>query len=195
MVEKMVVGNEGGRVSETDNDILSAFECDDVQGLQKLVERFGAGVLNLCSTILADTAEAEDAVQEVFLKIWRGRNHLRAVKNLHGWIMKIATNESLDRLRARKRRGGLSFDIDDVADRTPASIDVPLPSILEQVEDVGRIREAIGRLPEKYRLILACKFQQDMENAEIARLLEISLGNARVLLCRALALLRKEVQK
>src|SRR5262245_2748763 len=149
--------------------------------------RYFRRVYNFCRSLLREEADVEDACQEVFLTVMRRREELSSVERPACWLMKIARLTCL--YVRRKRARGLAVDVEPEAGDGG---DVGPP--IDRTEDVGRVREAATRLPERYQTVLTLHFQQGMAHEEIADVLGISRGAVRVLLHRAVARLREEVR-
>lgn len=180
----------GERTSEEDRWIHLIKEGRP-EGGQWLIDHFGERVAGLCRGMLNDRTEAEDALQEVFLKIWRSRANLPSVRNMTAWILKVATNECLDRIKSRRRKETAVLPDDQLdLNADGAAVAAPIRAALN--EDNAAVVEAIKRLPGRYKLAVLYKFQQQLSNGEVAQLLGVSPGNLRVLLCRALAMIRKD---
>ena len=141
-----------------------------------------------CRSMLRDERDAEDACQEVFLTVLRRWDQLGSVQKPAPWLMKVARLTCLWVRRKRRKDVELREVEDD------ASVDNPGPPI-EPAEDMGRVREALERLPERYQAVLVMHYQQGMAQEEIAEAMELSRGALRVLLHRAVMRLRQEVRR
>ena len=144
-------------------------------------------VYGFCRTLLRDERDAEDACQEVFLTVMRRLDQLGSVQKPLPWLMKVARLTCL--WVRRKRRKDVAIQETEV----DVSVD-PGPPI-EPGENLGRLREAVERLPERYQAVLTMHYQQGMSQEEIAEAMELSRGALRVLLHRAVMRLRQEVRK
>ena len=155
--------------------------------VETLVRKYFRRVLQFCRTLLHDPADAEDACQEVFLLVARRQHELPGIVRPVPWLLQIArlTCLSARRTRDRARAAGPEADID-------ASVEAGAP--LPPNEDMGRIQAAIGRLPERYRAVLALHYQQGLTHEEMAETLQMSRGAVRVLLHRSVARLRQEAK-
>ena len=128
-----------------------------------LYEQYGTDVLRLCFTYMHNRPDAEDAVQETFLKIWRkldcyeARNHC----TVKSWIMRIACNTCKDMLRKSWRKH---------EDRTITPED--LPSLGSTSREDTELFMDVMNLPEKYRSVILMVYWQRMtvrETAEVVR--------------------------
>jgi RNA polymerase sigma-70 factor (ECF subfamily) len=154
---------------------------------EALTRLYRKHVYGFCRTLLGDERDAEDACQEVFLTVVRRWDQLGTVQKPLSWLMKVSRLTCLWVRRKRKR----DVAIDDVA--IDASYD-PEPPI-EAGTGMDRVREALGRLPERYQAVLTMHYQQGMSPEEISEAMEVSRGTLRVLLHRAVMRLRQEARK
>ena len=141
-----------------------------------------------CRSMLRDERDAEDACQEVFLTVLRRWDQLGSVRKPVPWLMKVARLTCLWVRRKRRK------DVELQEAEIDASVDNPGPPI-EPAEELGRVREALERLPERYQAVLVMHYQQGMAQEEIAEAMELSRGALRVLLHRAVMRLRHEVRR
>jgi RNA polymerase sigma-70 factor (ECF subfamily) len=141
-------------------------------------------VFNFCRALLGRDADAEDAAQNVFLTVARRKQEIPDVLQPVPWLLQIAR---LTCLNARRERDRLRpAEVDEPVDLAP-----PLPP----TENLDRLRDVIGTLPERYRTVLALHFQQGLSHEEMAQVLGLSRGALRVLLHRAVAKLRQEARE
>jgi len=144
-------------------------------------------VHSFCRSMLRDERDAEDACQEVFLTVLRRSDQLGSVQKPVPWLMKVARLTCLWVRRKRRKDVELNeADIDAAYDPGPP---------IEPAADLGRVREALERLPERYQAVLVMHYQQGMAQEEIAEAMELSRGALRVLLHRAVMRLRHEVRR
>src|ERR1041384_2929859 len=144
-------------------------------------------IFGFCRTMLRDERDAEDACQEVFLTVFRRWDPLGPVRRPLPWLMKVARLTCL--WVRRKRRKDVAIQETEI----DASYD-PGPPI-EPVEGLGKVMEAVDRLPERYQAVLVMHYQQGMSQEEISEAMELSRGALRVLLHRAVMRLRHEVRR
>ncbi len=131
---------------------------------------------------------AEDITQEVFLKAWRAINSCREKENTFSpWLYRIAHNQMIDEIRKRKRRPSLELEhVENISD--------PKSNVEEHLEQ-QELLELIDCLPPNQRQVIILKFIEGMDNREIAKIMGKSEGAIRVMQMRALATLRKELDK
>ena len=148
-------------------------------------------------SLLANEAEAEDAAQETVIKVYRNLHLFRGDSQFRTWVLSIARNEGLGRLRkiGSRREDSLDAGTDEqTGDYTPAILtswrEVPAEA-LERKELGELLRRAIEGLPEIYRNVVLLRDVEEMDIRETAGALGISEGAVKVRLHRARALLQR----
>ena len=133
--------------------------------------------------ILESEAEAQDAVQDLFVKLWRKRDFLGAVNNPLALGLTMIKNLCLDRVRSASRSRTVHPDPELMASVT--ATDEALDEGLINRENLERIRECMARLPEKQRKVLEMRIFENMPYSEIALRTGLSEINVRVKLSEA----------
>ena len=153
----------------------------------------------LLLSLLHNEAEAEDAAQETVIKVFRNLHLFRGESQFRTWVLSIARNEGLGRLRKTESRREDSLDAltgGESGDFTPAVLtswrEVPLQA-LEQKELAALLRIAIEGLPEIYRNVVLLRDIEEMDVRETAAALSITEGAVKVRLHRARALLQRSL--
>jgi RNA polymerase sigma-70 factor (ECF subfamily) len=150
-------------------------------------------------SLLQNEAEAEDAAQETAIKVYLNLHNFRGDAQFRTWVLSIARNEGLGRLRkaATRREDSLDAEIDEQSgDYTPAILtswrEIPSES-LERKELGALLRKAIEGLPEIYRNVVLLRDIEEMDVRETAAALGITEGTVKVRLHRARALLQRDL--
>lgn len=150
-------------------------------------------------SLLRHEADAEDAAQETVIKVYRNLHLFRGDALFSTWVLSIARNEGLGRLRrlASRREDSLEAATDEQSgDYTPAILtswrEIPAEA-LERKELGALLRKAVEGLPEIYRNIIVLRDIEEMDIRETASALGISEGSVKVRLHRARALLQKQL--
>lgn len=141
--------------------------------------------------LLGDNEEAKDVVQEVFIKVWNGREQMSEIQNMEAWCMRITKNLSLDRLRQQRRRP--TDSIEKVMHISNTSLS-PAEST-ELMESMKRISELMAELPEKQRQVMHLRDIEGYSYNEICEILEIDMSQVKVSLFRARNAVRERLQK
>jgi RNA polymerase sigma-70 factor (ECF subfamily) len=167
-----------------DNDIrrqLEAGQHSEAFGL--LLERFKEKVFRLAFSMLRNETHAEDAAQDVFVKIWKGLPSYHGGASLSTWIYTITRNTCLTELTRRGRHPTVSLEEPDMA--TVADC---IPSLQSADPDRGMdmdVDTLLARLPEKYRQVITLFYLEQKSYEEVALMLGIPLGTVKTLLFRA----------
>lgn len=141
--------------------------------------------------LLGNNEEAKDIVQEVFIKVWNGRDQLGEVQNMEAWCMRITKNLSLDRLRQQQRRPTGSIELGMQVSNSSLS---PAETT-ELSESMKRIGELMAALPEKQRQVMHLRDIEGYSYNEICEIMEIDMSQVKVSLFRARNAVREKLQK
>ncbi len=141
--------------------------------------------------LLGNNEEAKDIVQEVFIKVWNGREQLDEIQNMEAWCMRITKNLSLDRLRQQQRR-----PTDSIEKGMHISHNSLSPADSTEIsERMKRIGELMAELPEKQRQVMHLRDIEGYSYNEICEILEIDMSQVKVSLFRARNAVREKLQK
>ncbi len=141
--------------------------------------------------IVGRTDEAEDVVQEVFVKLWQKRKEFSGVKNVEAMLMKMAKNLSIDKTRSKHR--GLLNIADTTTSLTP--YEESSQGQLEAKDALGRIGKLLESLPLKQRMVFQLRDIEEKTYKEIGAILEIPEAQVKVNLHRARTFIRQELLK
>lgn len=143
----------------------------------------------LAERMLGDTAEAEDAVQEIFMRLWEQREKLDKVVNLKSYVMQTTRMQCIDMLRARRKETCSDEMPDTVSD----------DEVTEEVELVERrsamLHSMLDDLPEKQRKIVRMRYLEEKEITEIEASMKMSSSNVYTTLSRAIQTLRERFRQ
>jgi RNA polymerase sigma-70 factor, ECF subfamily len=171
-----------------DNELRRHLEARQFpEAFDLLVAQFREKVFRLAFSLLHNETQAEDAAQEVFLKIWKALPACRADSSLSSWVYTITRNTCLTELKKRSTHATVSLHdpvFEDAADRLPALQTIDPASGVEL-----DIQTMLAQLPEKYRQVITLFYLEQKAYEETAALLGIPLGTVKTLLFRA----RKEL--
>jgi RNA polymerase sigma-70 factor (ECF subfamily) len=122
--------------------------------------------------IVVSHDDADDLLQNVFIKVWKNIDSFREDSSLFTWLFRIATNESLSFLQQKKRRN--IFSIDGVSEYLVETYETDAHFEGEELQK--RLQLAVLKLPEKQRLVFNMKYYDEMKYEEIAEILKTSVG-------------------
>lgn len=155
----------------------------------ELVRRYAQPVTMMILRLVRDEQEARDISQTVFMKAFEGIPRFMMASSFKTWLYRIAVNAVRDHLR-RPRPVIDPYPEDQIVDPAPSPID-----ILEKLRFMDRMRSAIQELPEKQRLTLMLRVYEEMDYAQIARVLGGTAGSARVNFFQAVKNLSKKLKE
>ncbi len=150
---------------------------------EELAQRYERELYLTCYGILGHREDAADALQETMLRAWRGFRGFRGEAQWRTWFHRIAVNTCIDILRKRKPDSSLDTMAEDGFD--PPDSRVSVSGELEAKERKRRLREAIGELNEKDRMLIVLRDVRGMSYEEIASTLRLPLGTVKSRLKRA----------
>lgn len=164
--------------------------------LSSVFRQYGDPVRRYVSSLVRDSAEAEEITQETFLRVHRKLHSLKDPARLSPWLYRIATNLSYDALRRAGRRPALDSlsEVQPLA-AEPAERGPRLDQLIEQRRMSWCIQEYIENLPDAYRAVILLHDLEGLTNPEIADLLGISLATAKIPLHRARKRLREALSE
>lgn len=163
-----------------------------------LYENHADMVFNLCLNYLQNNSDAEEVTQDVFLKVYKRLDSFKGEANIKTWIYRIAINQCLDFLKARKRkkRFGITLPI-SLGGQTevyPPPSDFQHPGVLlEDQEAVASILAKINELPYNQKTVIILKAIEGLPQKEIASIMKLSVKAVESLLSRARNNLKKKM--
>jgi len=180
----------------TDEQLVSEYQDGKEAAFDELIHRYTQSFFYFALQIVKNKAEAEDAVQDSFIKIWKSLNTFDESKKLKTWMYRIVKNTCLDHLRKNKKEIIFTnFDKEGdgesagFADYIPDEGLSPLEIVIEK-QEAEELYYLIKQLPEIYQIILRLYYLEEMTLAEIADILEESLDTIKSRHRRALIKLR-----
>ena len=163
---------------------------DDVKGpgtpefFERLVQTYQTSLRRLCCVMLKDASQADDAVQETFIKAYRAMNSFRRESSEKTWLTRIAVNTCRDMMRSR-----WFLHID----RSVDIADLPEESVESDAED-SELMETVLSLPLKQREVVLLYYYQNLTMQEISEALHITVSNVSRRLENARKALRKQLE-
>lgn len=174
---------EADAAGASDAELLSASARGDARAFQALVSRHFTPVYRMAWRMMGQQADAEDIAQEAFVKLWQKPQQVKEPRALKAWLMRVASNAAIDRIR---RRGPGTMELpDDIADARA------LTTVSADAEAAQhRVDGAIAALPERQKLALTLVYFEGLGNIAAAEVMEISVDAIESLLARAKRALR-----
>lgn len=169
-----------------DRALVDAVRAGDREAFGALVDRETPAVYRVCLRILGSRHDAEDAAQESFVAAFRGIGSYRGEGTLQAWLLRIATRQSFRRLAQRRPHATL----DAVGEPRLVDLRDEPTRLLVADEERSVIRDAVARLPDAYREVVALRFFAELSLAEIAEATGRPLNTVKTHLRRGLERLR-----
>ena len=166
--------------------MVMAALAGDEEAFETVIRTYSRKVYIIAYGILQDQSEAEEIVQDTFLKAHNQRTKLREPEKFPAWLMTVTRNGARDRLRRRKPQASPeTFEtLVDEKTATPGSA-------MEQEEHQAHIRRALASLPEEHRTALTLRYLEGLDYRAIETEMGLSNGALRGILGRALGTLRR----
>ncbi len=158
--------------------------------LAALVETHSAVLFRVAHSVLRSRTDAEDVVQDVFVRVLEHRANLPAVREMRVWLVRIAWNLALDR-----RRRVRPEQMDEEFAGELVARDVPADEAMADVRRMTAVLRQIERLPRDERQVLLLSTTEELETAEVARVMGKSESAVRALLFRARKRLRERMER
>jgi RNA polymerase sigma-70 factor, ECF subfamily len=170
----------------TDVELVRRAQQDDERAFGELVTRYESKVYSLAMKMLRNPEDAEDVLQETFLRAYRGIKSFKGNSTFSTWIYRITANSALMRLR-KKQLPQVSIEDSDERE-TPISIVDWAPGPVEQLlnQEMQRVMdEAIETLPPEFRQVFILRDVEELSNADVAEILDLSVAAVKSRLHRA----------
>lgn len=162
----------------SDEELMRRVQADDLDAFSALYDRFARRVYSVVHAVARDHARAEDAHQEAFLSIWRSRANFDAGKgSVSAWMLGTARNRAIDSYRHHRRHDERRASDDWAREHAPAPGDVE-HGVTER-DQAARLRDALSRLPEAQRHVIALAYFGELSATEIADRLSVPLGTVK----------------
>jgi RNA polymerase sigma factor (sigma-70 family) len=155
----------------------------------QLVNPFKDKVFRIAKRLLVSTEEAEDATQEVLVKLWSKKESLDTYNSLEAFAITMTKNYCLDQLKS-KRAENLKIVHNNFTDREPS-----LDKKVEDSDSLNWVEKIINQLPEQQRLIIQMRDIEQYEFEEIAKILDMNETAIRVALSRGRKTIREFMTK
>ena len=155
----------------------------------KIVFPFKNKVFRFAKRLLVSTEEAEDATQELFLKLWKNREKIADYKNIEAFAMTMTKNYCYDRLKS-KQASNLTLVHSNYKEK-----ETSLENKIEYRDSVNQVHQLIQNLPEQQRTIIQLRDVEEYDFDEIAKIVDMQPTAIRVALSRARKTVREQLTK
>ena len=175
-------------------NVIQRAQGHDAEALAEIYRLYSRRVFGLCRYMLDSRESAEDATSEVFLKLQRSIQSYDGSSPFHRWLLRVAGNHCVDALRRRKRGRQVVMEVEEGAAVIEATSPEPSPlGAVLSAEERAKVRDAIARLPENYRVPLVLRYYGELSYDEIAQQLGLQRNYVAALIFRAKQELRRKL--
>lgn len=180
---------EADQILESDESLLERIVLRDQQAFANLVRRHSKLFFSAAYRMCNEEQEAEDIVQEAFMKLWSKPETFDSTKGVKftTWFYRVVTNLAIDKTRRRKPQ--VKSEVLDIMPDTAARVD----DALGDREQQKMIEQAIAALPERQKAALNLCFYEGLSNKEAAEILGVGIKALESLLMRAKKALREDL--
>jgi RNA polymerase sigma-70 factor (ECF subfamily) len=180
--------------------LVQAAKQGDVSAFEQLVRRYDRNIFRIAQHITQNREDAEDVVQDAFLKAYENLEQFQGNSKFYTWLVRIAVNESLMKLRRRRtdRTVSLDEDIETEEDTMPREVADWAPNP-EQLYNRGELNEILSKtingLPASFRTVFVLRDVEGLSTEETAEALDLSIPAVKSRLLRARLQLRERLNK
>lgn len=171
-----------------DEELISRFQNDDNDAFKEIVMRYKDRIVNFLFRFTGNKESAEDLSQDTFLKLYKNKHRYSEIAKFSTWLYTIALNEAKSNYRKEKKLK--TFSINEYYDEGHGDYQLKSEDILPDEEansgnEAFYIQRAIDSLIKKHREVILLRDVQELDYAEIAKILKVPLGTVRSRLNRA----------
>ncbi len=161
-------------MDQNDRDLIASLKDETTRerAFQTLVKIYQERLYWHIRKIVMNHEDADDVLQNTFVKVWRSINNFREESSLYTWLYRIATNESLTLVHANKRRSLMPMN--DASEFLMNNL--TSDPYFEGNEIQKKLQEAILQLPEKQRIVFNMKYFDEMKYEDMSQILNTSVG-------------------
>jgi RNA polymerase sigma-70 factor, ECF subfamily len=187
--------------SLSERELVERGGVGDPAALREIMRRNSPRLYRLARTVLRNESEAEDVLQETYLRAFRKLPEFRGESGIHTWLTRIAVNEALGRLRRARPTVELAH-ADQISSEDTAQV-IPFPTMATEADPertlarkqmAGLLERAIDSLPDPFRVVFVLRAIEEMSIEETARQLSLAEATVKTRLHRARRLLRKSLE-
>ncbi|MBI1804638.1 MAG: RNA polymerase sigma factor [Ignavibacteriae bacterium] len=178
---------------KTDLELVDDFRRGHVEGFNELVRRYQEKVYWIARRVVGSHDDADDIVQDVFVRVYRGLKDFRSESGFYTWVYRITVNLSLNAIRTKRVKDFLRLD--DVEEPAYDGNDGQPDSAILQDEYKAVLERAIDRLPPKQKLVFMMRYFDEIPYEEMAKILSKSVGGLKANYFHALKKIQEYVRR
>ena len=159
---------------QDDKDLLVQFKqtSQKEEAFTSIIKKYQEKLYWHIRRMVVDHEDANDVLQNMFIKVWKGLENFREDSQLYTWLYRIATNESLTFLEQQKRKFAVSIDEED----TGLSNQIKASEGFDANRLEWKLQLAIQKLPEKQRIVFNLRYYDELPYEQMSKILETSEG-------------------
>src|SRR5437763_16654787 len=194
------IQNKAGEDVSSELALVQAAKKGDLEAFSGLVKRYDRNIFRIAQHITHNEEDAQDVVQEAFLKAYQNLEQFQGNSKFYTWLVRIAVNEALMKLRRRKTSKTISLDEDVETEEGSMPREVadwgPNPEQLYGQSELGDIlQKTIQGLPQSYRTVFVLRDIEGLSTEETAEMLNLSVPAVKSRLLRARLQLRERLNR
>jgi RNA polymerase sigma-70 factor (ECF subfamily) len=165
----------------TDENLIIKFQNGDVQAFDILVKRYKDRLLNFVYRFVGNRADAEDIIQETFIKVYKNKHLYNPTAKFITWLFTIASNVAKSELRKRRIRNAFSISnfIGGKKDQDIIYKGEDPETLADSVVKEEYIHKAISKLPKEFREVIILRDIQEFSYEEISEILKVPIGTVK----------------
>ena len=158
----------------SDKELLLQFKdpSSKEKGFTAIIKKYQEKLYWHIRRLVVQHEDANDVLQNVFIKVWNGLENFREDSQLYTWLYRIATNESLTFIEQQKRKSAISIDNEE----NPVALKLRAEKDFDPAKAEWKLQMAMQELPEKQRLVFNLRYFDEMPYEEMSRVLDTSEG-------------------
>ena len=185
-----------------DNDFVDAVNKGDIKKFDKLIDKYSDKIFRLSYGIVGNAQEAEDMVQEIFMKAYKNLSKFRGDANFGTWLYRITVNHCLGKARGKKKFKTAPLEYIDPQGSPNEYKTIEIEDMRYNPEEnfLGReLKEklfgVIGSIPVENRMVIILRDIEEYSNEEVGKMLNLSVPTVKSRLHRARVFVREKMEK
>jgi RNA polymerase sigma-70 factor, ECF subfamily len=181
----------------SDNELVKIVRKEDQERYSEIVERYQSRLFVYIYRLIGNKEEAEDLLQDVFVKVYKNLNSYDTGRKFSSWIYRIAHNETVNYIKRKSLKRFISFDaITSTKDKLDTSSEEEGADKAWLRKEVSKeVSDAMKKLPFKYNQVLTLRYYSDQSYEEIAEILGKPVNTVGTLINRAKKKLSDELKQ
>ncbi len=185
----------------SDQELVALFHQGNQEVIDQFLQRYQTRVYRLAFGILRNPQDAEEVIQEVFLRIFRKLHTFKGESSFSSWLYRVAINTTFMKIREKKGTEVMSLEeVERLLDQESAKAGAtdwarrPDDELLSE-EAIGVITDAMEKLPDEFKIVVTLRDIDGLSTEEVGKLLELSPAAVKSRLHRARLFLRKRLEE